>query len=148
MKSTTLNSTGFTVNIINLILIGFAALGVTTDLDGVSTVQAFLEKNYEEIFTFVVPSLIALGFKVWKTVQNKVDVWKTISASPNFWNYVVVTVLGVVTSLTTIVFPADAASSLVNAFMTMNIVAIGSAVLMNIITPVLYHLRDKKNKSV
>jgi hypothetical protein len=147
MELKTLKSTGFAVNTVNLLLIAMAALGITTDLDGATTIEALLTKNYEVIFTFIVPSLTGVIYKVWELVKMKVNIWQTLVKSPNFWNQVIVLILGVVTGITSIVFPEDAAGSVVDALVSMNLLAIVSAIAMNIITPILYALRNK-NKAV
>lgn len=142
-----LNSTGFFTNLTNLFFIAAAALGVTFGVTGEETVQAFIAKNYEMIFQLVIPSVIALGFKIVEGIKQKVDFWKEIVKSPNFWNLTITTVLSAVTVFLPIAFPADAGENIYNAVQSTQLFSIITVVVTNVITPIWYYLRERNKQT-
>lgn len=147
MADTKLKSTGFITNLINLAAIGAAAIGVSFGLTGEATLQAFVDKNYELIFQFVLPSVFALGFKIYEGIKSKLDFWKAIKDSPNFWNTAITTVLSAVTIFLPILFPADAGDQISDAVRGGQLFAIITVIVTNVITPIWYYFRDRNKKT-
>lgn len=143
-----LNSTGFFTNLINLVLIAATGLGVTFGLTAEETLTAFMSKNYELMFSVILPSLLALIFKIVEAVSKKVDILKQIINSPNFWNQTITVVLSAVTVFVPIVFPVDAGEKIYGAFQGMQLFSIVMVIASNVITPILYYLKDRKAKQL
>lgn len=143
-----LNSTGFFTNLINLVFIAAAGLGVTFGMTGEETLQAFLAKNYEILFSVVLPSFLALVFKIVEAVGQKVNILKTIVNSPNFWNQAITVVLSAINIFVPIAFPADAGEKIYGAFEGMQLFTIVAVIATNVITPILYYLKDRKLKQL
>ena len=146
MKSK-LESTGFLVNMTNLLLAIVASFGVAVSIDGNQTITAIMTKNYDVLVTMVIPTLVAFGFKLTAFLKTKQSLWNKIKASPNFMTQLITTILSGVAIFVPIVFPADTGSSLAEAFKSMQLVSIITVIALNIITPVLYYFRDRKKVS-
>lgn len=145
MKTETkLKSIGLFTNLTNLAMIALTALGVSFGLTAEDTVQAFVSKNYDLIFSILVPSIISGGFKIYEAIRGKVNIIETIVKSPNFWNATITTILSLITILVPIVFPPDAGKEISEAFASTQLFMIISVVVSNIITPIIYYIKDKK----
>lgn len=141
-----IDSQNFLVNVITLVFIGLGISGVDVTLDPQETVTQLFAKNFEFLYSVFIPALVKLGFSLYKKIKEGTISLKAWIKTPNFVNQLIVLIAFLLTSVG-IMIPADASAQLTSAIFGSSIIALITAVITNVLTPLWYFFTKKQSQS-
>lgn len=144
MKSR-LQSVNFLASTIAIVLIFFNIQGVDTTLDPNQTANELLAKNWEFMSQVMIPSLMAMVFKLVANIKAGLFSWKKVIQSPNFITAAVTLIATLLTGLGYVI-PATAGTEISDAILSGSTLSIIVAVLFNFANPLWHFIQDWINK--
>lgn len=138
-------SRNFFVSLASLFLLALAIItGDPVNVDPGAIIDALSSGELGSIISLFFVNLLNPIMKLIGKVQRG-EINSDFLKSPNFITQAVTALLSGV-SILGIVFPADAAGEVVNAFYTSDFVPIWVALGINILNPIYHFIKDKKNE--
>lgn len=136
----TLDSRNFFVSLVSLILLTFELNNIGTGADPDQIVEAVSAGDFGRIL-----SIFFLNFlnPIMKLISKAATWTWNFLKSTNFWTQVITTVLTAVAMLG-VVFPEGAAANLSDAFLGGEIGVILTALIINVVNPIIHFFRNKK----